>query len=178
MVISSHPEWEDSHNKVQLKRMMGQPLSASIAGEAVTSRICVLSARQRNAAPRMNVSRSASRMVPFVAYAGMVTMMNLITDGRLTTQITKLLGTERILRSKIWLKDLPRMEEVINSLQIPITDTQKSRAKEESLQDRQETPKEGKVRAKEKKEKREEISSPRSRWRKRLAREELSVPAS
>ena len=177
MVISSHPEWEDSRNRVQLGEVMGQPLFVDIATGAVTSRICVQCAQQRFAALRMNVSKSTSRMVPFVAYVDMVTMTNQITDGRLTTQITRLPGMERILRSKIWLKDLPKMAEVINSLQIPITDTQRSRAKEESLQDRRETPKEGKVRAKEKMEKREEISSPRSRWRKRLAQEEPIVPA-
>ena len=116
-------------------------------------------------------------MVQCAAYVDTVITMNSIIDGRLTTRITRLLEMERILRSRTWLKDLPKMAEVINSLQIPITDTQRSRAKEESLQDRRETPKEGKVRAKERTEKREEISSPRSRWRKRLAREELSVPA-
>ena len=95
MVISSHPEWEDSHNRVRLKEMMGQPLFASIAGEAVTSRICVQCARQRFAAPRMNVSRDTSKMVPFAAYVDMVIMMNPIIDGRLTTLITKPLGTVR-----------------------------------------------------------------------------------
>ena len=172
-----HPEWEDSHNRVQLKEMMGQPLFAGIAGEAVTSRICVQYARQRFAALRMNVSKSTSKMVLFVAYVDMVTMTNLITDGRLTTRIIKLLGTVRILRFKIWLKDLPKMEEVINSQQIPIIDSRKRRAKGEAHRERRETPKEEKVRAKEKTEKREETSSPRSRWRKRLAQEELTVPA-
>ena len=177
MVINLHPEWEDSPNRVQLGEVMEQPLFVDIVTGAVTSRICVQCAQQRFAALRMNVSKSTSRMVLFVAYVDMVTMTNLITDGRLTTRIIKLLGTVRILRFKIWPKGLLRMEEVINNQRIPIIDSLKRRAKGEARRERRETPKEERVKARERTEKREEISSPRSRWRKRLAQEELIVPA-
>ena len=177
MVISSRPEWEDSPNRVQVEEAMDQPSCADTATGAAISKTCVLCVLQRFAARRMNASRSTSRMVPFVAYVGMETMMNPTTDGRLTTQTTKLLGTVRILRFKIWPKGLLKMEEVINSHQIPIIDSLRRRAKGEARRERRETPKEEKVRAKERTEKREETSSPRSRWRKRLAREELIVPA-
>ena len=95
MVISSRLEWEDSPNRVQLEEAMDQPLCADTATGAAISKTCALCVLQRFVARRMNASRSTSRMVPFVAYVGMETMMNLITDGRLTTLITKPLGTVR-----------------------------------------------------------------------------------
>ena len=69
------------------------------------------------------------------------------------------------------------MEEVTSNKRILIIDSPKRRAKGVARRERRETPKEERVKARERTAKREEISLPRSKWRKRPAREELIVPA-
>ena len=69
------------------------------------------------------------------------------------------------------------MEEVTNNKRILMLDSPRRRAKEVARPELRETPKEARVKARERTERREEINLPKSKWRKRPAREELIVPA-